>query len=85
MKILDALFDESMSINDHNNRVINSYFYQLSRIKSICWLLPTSTVIQQVSYFVISRVDYCNSNLMGFASYQLDFIQFVLNVAAKLI
>ena len=32
---LRTFFDESMSMNDHINRLVRSYFYQLRRMKSI--------------------------------------------------
>ena len=74
-----------MSMTDHVNRLVRSCFYQLRRIKSIRRSLPTFTAIQLVNSLVISRVDYCNSLLAGPPKYQLDRIQSVLNVAARLI
>ena len=59
--------------------------YQLRRTKPNRQWLPNVTEKQLVNSFVISRVDYCNSVLMGLPSYQLDRIQFVFNVAALLI
>ena len=72
-------------MTDQVNRRVRSCFYQLRRIKSIRQSLPTCTAIQLVKSFFISRVDYCNSLLAGLPKYQLDRIQSVLNVAAKLI
>ena len=80
-----TFFDESISMNDHVNRVVRSCFYKLRHIKSIHRSLPIATVIQLVNYFVKTRVDYCNNVLTGLPSYQLDHIQSVLNVAARLI
>ena len=82
---LGNFFYEPMSMIDHVNQLIRSCFYQLRRIKSIRWLLPTSTVIQLVNSFVSSRVEYCNSLLAGLPKCQLDRIQCVLNVAVRLI
>ena len=78
-----VLFYEYMSLTDHVNRLVRSCFYR--RIKSIRRSLPTFTAIQLVNSFVISRVEYCNSLLAGLPKYQLDRIQSVLNVAARLI
>ena len=36
-------------------------------------------------HFVISRIDYCNSILLGLPNYQQDRLQSVFNVAARLI
>ena len=71
---LGAFFDESMSMTDHVNRLVRSCFYQLRRIKSMWRSLPTSTAIQLVNSFVVSRIDYCNSSLAGLPKYQLDRI-----------
>ena len=45
--------------------MVSSVFYQLRRIKFIRCSLPTSTAVQLVNSFIISRVDYCNSVLAG--------------------
>ena len=60
-------------------RPVASY-YQLRRIKSNRHALPTTTAIQVVNSFIISRVDYCNSILAGIQKYQLDRLQSNLNV-----
>ena len=82
---LGAFFDITMSMNDHINRLVRASCYQLRRIKSIRHDLPKSTTIQLVNSFIISRVDYCNSILAGVPKYQLDRLQSILNVAARLI
>ena len=82
---LGAFFYEFMTMTDYVNRLVRFCFYQLRRIKSILRSLPTCTAIQLVNSFVISRVDYCNSLLAGLPKYQLDRIESVLNVAARLI
>ena len=74
-----------MSMNDHINGLVLSRYYQLCRIKSIRHALPTSTAIQVVNLFIISRVDYCNSILAGVPKYQFDRLQSILNVAVRLI
>ena len=72
-------------MKDHINRLVRSSYYQFRRIKSIPHALPTSTAIQLVNSFIISRVDYCNSILAGAPKYQLDRLQSILNVAVRLI
>ena len=47
--------------------------------------IPTSTAIQLVNSFIISRVDYYNSLLSGAPACLIDHIQFVLNASARLI
>ena len=58
--------------------------YRRRRLKCFRRSLPTSTALQLVNLFVISRVDYCNSIPAGLPKYQLDHIQFILSVAARL-
>ena len=72
-------------MNNHINRLVRSSYYQLRRIKSIRQGLHTSTAIQLVKSFIISRVDYCNSILAGVPKYQLELLQSILNVAVRLI
>ena len=85
MRNLGAFCDVTMSMNDHLNRLVRSSYYQLRRIKSICHTLPTSTAIQLVNSFNISRVDYCNNILAGVPKYPLDRLQSILNVPVRLI
>ena len=81
---LGAFFVESMSMSDDVNRLIRTFFYQLRRLKCFRRSPPTSTAIQLINLFIISRVDYCNS-MPGLPKYQLDHAQSILNVAARLI
>ena len=69
-------------MSDH---VIKTCFYHLSQLKCIQSSLQTSIAIQLVTSFVISLVDYCNSILAGLSKYELDRIQSILNVVARLI
>ena len=82
---LGAIFDVTMLMNDHINRLVRSSYCQLRQMKSIRHALPTSTAIQLVNSFIISRVDYCNSSLAGVPKYQPDRLQSILNMAVRLI
>ena len=72
-------------MKEHGKRIVITCKIQLRRIRSIHRSLPMITVIQLVNSFVISRIDYCNSILLGLPKYELDHLQSVLNVAALLI
>ena len=82
---LGAFFDESILCSimstDSSGHVSNSYI----DLKCIQRSLPTSTAILLVLSFVISQVDYCNGILAGLPKDQLDRIQSILSVAARLI
>ena len=78
-------FYQALLLTDHVNRLVRSCYYQLRRIKSVRQALPTAAAIQLVNSFIISRIDYCNSIFAATPSNQLDHVQSVLNVAARLI
>ena len=80
-----CIFYQALLLTDHVNRLVRSCYYQLHRIKSVRRALPTATAIQLVNSFIISQVDYCNSILAAAPSNQLDRVQSVLTVAARLI
>ena len=82
---LGAFFDQAMTMNEHVNRLVKTCNFQLRRIRSIRRLLPMITVIQLVNSFLISRIDYYNSILLGLPKYEQDRLKSVLNVAARLI
>ena len=47
--------------------------------------ISTSTEVQLINSFIISRIDYFNSLLAGLPAYQLDRVQSILNFAIRLI
>ena len=61
-----------------------SCFY-LRQIRSIRMCLPTNAAKSLVNAFVISRLDYCNCLYANIQQGQIDRLQSVLNVAARLI
>ena len=71
-------------MKEHVNRLVKTCNFELRRSRSIRRSLPVITVIQLVNSFVISRIGYCNSILLGLPKYQQDRLQSVLN-AARLI
>ena len=62
---LDAFFDQAMTMKEHVNRLVKTCNFQLGRIRSIRRSLRMTTAIQLVNNFVILRIDYCNSILLG--------------------
>ena len=80
-----AYSDASMSMATHVNRLVSTCFYQLRRVRAILRSTPTSTAVQLINSFVISRIDYCSSLLAGLPAYQLNRVQSILNISARLI
>ena len=82
---LGAFFDATCFMVPHVDRLVRVRFYQLRRLWAIHRTITTTMVIQLVNSFVVTRVDYCNSLLAGLPVHQLDWIQSVLNYAARLV
>ena len=78
-------FDAACTMVPHVDRLVRAGFYQLHRLRAIRRSMTTTTAIQLVNRFVVTRVDYCNSLLAGLPVHQLDRIQSVLNYAARLV
>ena len=64
---LCAFFNDVMSMSNRVNRHVWSYYYKLHQNKSIC-----HSVIKLLNFFIISRVDYCNSVQANMQKYQLN-------------
>ena len=82
---LVSYFAESMSMTEHVNPLVRSCFNQLRRIRFIRRSLTTTVATRLVNFFVIARIEYCNSIFAGQPKYQLSRIQSVLNVAARIV
>ena len=59
--------------------------YALRSISGIRKYLPFDGLKTLVNYFVISRLDYCNSLLYDIPKYQRDKLQRIQNTAARMI
>ena len=77
---IKVVFDtyQSLSMFKHVNLLVHSCFCQI-------YLKLTAAAIHLVNTFIIARVDYCNSILVWLPKYQLNRMQSVLNVAARII
>ena len=69
----------------HVDRLVRAGFYQLRRLRAIRCSITTTTTIQLVNIFVMTRIDYFNSLLADMPTHQLYRIQSVLNYAARLV
>ena len=82
---LGSWFDSKLTMATHISKTCNSafyYLYNLSRIRKYLSKDNTKTLIHA---FISSRVDYCNSLLYGLPEYQLNKLQRVQNMCARLI
>lgn len=83
--LLGVLLDKSLSLKGHISNVTWISFHQLQKIRMIHRYLLTSAVIQLVLIVAQTRIDYCNSILLGLPNSQLSRLQMVFNASAHMI
>ena len=69
----------------HILKTCNSAFYYLYNLRRIRKYLSKDSTKTLVHAFISSRIDYCNSLVYGLPEYQLNNLQSVQNMCAKLI
>ena len=79
-----AWFDENMSMDVHVGKVCGKVFRGLYKIRQIRKFLSIESTKIQLHAFVTSHLDYCNALLVGIPQYQIQRLQKVLNVAARM-
>ena len=82
---LGVTLDSTLSFSAHISNLSRSSFYHLRRLRAIRRSVPSPIFSSMVHAFVCSRIDYCNSLLMGLPKLRLAPLQSVLNAAARLI
>ena len=82
---LGAYLDKNMSMVTHINtkcRTACMHLYNLRRIRKYLSREATETLVHSL---IFSHIDYCNALLHGIPKYQLEKLQRIQNMAAKLI
>jgi hypothetical protein len=82
---LGAIFDVSLSMSDHVRQVCRSASFALYRIGKIRRFLDGPTTEKLVHAFITSKLDYCNSLLLGIHDCQIYKLQLIQNSAARLV
>jgi hypothetical protein len=82
---LGVLLDSALTFSDHISHLTRSCYFQLRRLRAIRRSVSTPIFTSLVHAFISSRVDYCNSLLLGLPQSTLFPLQSVLNAAARLI
>ena len=75
--------DSTLSLHQHVMNVCRVAYLELRRINSIRNLLSIDAVKILVCSLVLSRIDYCNSLLVGLPQYLIKRLQGVQNAAAR--
>ena len=82
---LGSWFDSKLTMAFHISKTCNSAFYYLYNLRRIRKYLSKDNIKTLVHAFISSRIDYCNSLLYGLLEYQLNKLQRVQNMCARLI
>src|SRR6218665_3168238 len=87
LRDLGVTLDSALTFSQHISNLTRSSYFQLRRLRTIhkAVSVPTCIFISTVHAFVCSRIDYCNSLLIGLPKTRLSPLQTVLNAAARLI
>ena len=85
VKSLGVTFDEHLSMNKHVDRTVQAAFFKLREIAYYRRFLTVNSLKTLVHAYVTSRLDYCNSVLLGLPDNLLCKLQSVLNAAARLV
>ena len=82
---LGVTLDSSLSFKDHISNLTRSSYFHLRRLRAVRRSVSSSVFTTLVHAFICSRIDYCNSLLIGLPKVRLSPLQSVLNAAARLI
>ena len=82
---LGMFFDKELKHTAHVNRLTSSSFHCLQNVARIRHQLDTQTVKTIVQALVISKLDYCNSILLGISNYNIAKLQPTQNMACRMV
>ncbi len=82
---LGAFFDSNMSMEAHINAKCCAAFKHLYNLRRIRKYLSREATETLVHAFIFSHIDYCNGLLYGLPKYQIQKLQRIQNMAAKLV
>jgi hypothetical protein len=82
---LGVLIDLELTMKQHINHVVSVGYYHLRRLRQIRRHVTRDAMKQLVSALVLSRIDYCNSVLIGLPACSIYPLQRLQNAAARLV
>ena len=85
VKNLGVWFDSCLNMSEHITKLCASAFFYIYKIRRIRKYLSRDSAETLVHAFISSRLDYGNSLLFGLPQYQIQKLQRVQNVSARLI
>ena len=85
VKNLGFALDCHLTMNAHVYNISRTCYFELRRLASIHRFLTSTATATLISEFVLSRIDYCNSPLLGSTLDVISNLQRILNYAAHII
>ena len=82
---LGVYIDDELTMKQHVGKVAGACFYHLRRLRQIRRHVSNELMAQLIYAFVTSRLDYCNSVLVGLPACTIAPLQRVQNAAARLL
>ena len=80
---LGVIIDSQLSLSGHVNALCRSCYHQLRQLRPVTRSLSEVDVRSLVQAFVSSRLDYCNSLLVGMTDDLFQRLQGIQNAAAR--
>ena len=77
--------DQLLNMSDQVNSICRSSYIQLCYLRSIQKKMTPESLVKVVHAFITSRLDYCNSLLMGLPACQIAKLQRIQNIAARIV
>ena len=85
VKDLGLYLDHYLKMSSHVNRLCKPAYFSIKRIGQICKYLDAPCTEKLVHVFVTSKLDYCNSLLIGLPDKEISKLQRIQNSAARLV
>ena len=85
VKYLGPTLDCHLTMNAHVSNIARTCYFELRRLASIRRFMTSTATATLVSAFVLSRIDYCNSLLLGSTHAVTSHLQRIQNYAARVI
>ena len=85
LKIVGVTLDSQLSFGEHISEVCRTSNFHLHALRHIRPFLDVSTANMLACSIIGSRIDYCNSLFAGMSDYNVQRLQRVQNLAAKIV
>lgn len=82
---LGVMLDKHLTLESHISNMCRVGYFHIRNIKSLKPMLNKDALISVVHAFITSRLDYCNSLLYGLPDKQIQKLQRIQNIAARLV